>query len=261
MVSSFPFCMNWEQIQKSWVSRLIHMAFVGQTKWWKENTLQCHGIWVICRSLRKTKQQWTNSLSWQSRSMKVLMSHGSTEALKRSGQWSFSNDFRFLWERRAQIAHERVCQKNVKTLQACTMLSLKMMMKNWCLTMKGHCESKRSIDMFVETHHETHLTKENGVWVFCLEIPTIVGIVTVLSSISQKIMLNSKEWLICSKLLEFFLRPVLWKQMENDFFLLVFTALQVGHQLMWDCFQRLPRKVPAREPDKSKIDFFCEWLC
>jgi len=55
------------------------------------------------------------------------------------------------------------------------------------------------------------------------------------------VLLNSKEWLIYSKLLELFLRLVLWKQIENDFFLLVLTVLPMGrnlqHLLMlsWSC--------------------------
>jgi len=36
---------------------------------------------------------------------------------------------------------------------------------------------------------------------------------------------NTKEWQICSKLVELFLRPALWKQTENDFFSLVLTML------------------------------------
>jgi len=47
----------------------------------------------------------------------------------------------------------------------------------------------------------------------------------------SKFTLNSKEWLIHSKTLELFLRLALWKQMENNFFLLVLTALPVRHQL------------------------------
>jgi len=54
-------------------------------------------------------------------------------------------------------------------------------------------------------------------------------------SLSTWPMLNSKEWLICSKLLELFLRLVLWKQTENNFFLLVLTVLPVRHQLGKHC--------------------------
>ena len=45
-----------------------------------------------------------------------------------------------------------------------------------------------------------------------------------------QLMLNSKEWLICSKPLELFLMPVLWKQKEC-FLLFVLTALPVRHQV------------------------------
>jgi len=45
-------------------------------------------------------------------------------------------------------------------------------------------------------------------------------------------MLNSKQWLIYNKLLELFLRLVLWKQIENNFFLLVLPVLPVRHRLL-----------------------------
>jgi len=53
--------------------------------------------------------------------------------------------------------------------------------------------------------------------------------------ISQSSALNSKEWPIHDKLLELFLRLVLWKQTENDFFLLVLTVRPVRHQLCKHC--------------------------
>jgi len=43
------------------------------------------------------------------------------------------------------------------------------------------------------------------------------------------------DWFVASKLLELFLRPVLWKQIENNFFLLVLTVLPVRHQLGKHC--------------------------
>jgi len=61
-------------------------------------------------------------------------------------------------------------------------------------------------------------------------VSTNVEFVSRLFFDSVGLMQNSKVWLIDSKLLELFPRPALWKQMENNFFLLVLTVLPVGHQ-------------------------------
>jgi len=77
---------------------------------------------------------------------------------------------------------------------------------------------------------------QEGCTTACLDVEVLL-VVDVWHGQSAHSSLHTKQQRVTdySKLLELFLRLVLWKQIENDFFLLVLTALPVGHQLGKHC--------------------------
>jgi len=92
---------------------------------------------------------------------------------------------------------------------------------NWsCFVGQAHSECFH-LDISQTSQNIAHI----GIWI-CGDFAWWVD-----SFVIVWLMLNSKEWPICSELLELFLRPVLWKWTENNCFLLVPTVLPVRHQL------------------------------
>jgi len=97
-------------------------------------------------------------------------------------------------------------------------------------------------------------------WLVAVVALTCMLILLAIAGRSACVMLNIKEQLICGKLLELFLRSVLWKQMESNFFLLVlFTVLPVRHQGKHCPWHQLTNCGSARLASSDSVTVALVW--